>query len=122
MENTELAYWVNELDPEDARYGTGKLPWFSRGVLGGAYWTVTEIIAEINRDRGVGWTDYDESDWQEGWLEFIEPAGYHSMILFSEGSKLTFSWDPRGPEVTKEGSVFLADGVEFDPTPSWEGA
>jgi|15BtaG_2_1085339.scaffolds.fasta_scaffold27655_3 hypothetical protein len=74
---TERTYLVLNLNPD-----TGE-------VEGTAQWTVAEIIAEINRDRGVNWQDYDESDWQEGWREFVEGKpcygirgdkwGYHSI-------------------------------------------
>ena len=63
----DKTYWVLHLDPD-----TGE-------VEGTAQWTVAEIIAEINRDRSAEWIDYDTSDWEEGWLEFVEPAGYHSI-------------------------------------------
>ena len=36
------------------------------------YWTIKEILEEINRDRSDEWTDYDETDWQEGLEEFTE--------------------------------------------------
>ena len=39
-------------------------------------WSVTEIIEEINRDRSSQWTDFNESDWKEGWLEFCEGDWY----------------------------------------------
>ena len=31
---------------------------------------LSDILDEINRDRSEGWTDYDETDWQEGLSEF----------------------------------------------------
>ena len=31
-----------------------------------SYWTLSEILAEINRDRSDEWTPYDETDWREG--------------------------------------------------------
>lgn len=39
-------------------------------------WTLPEILEEINRDRSSKWTDYDETDWEEGlrnwtWYELI---------------------------------------------------
>jgi|TARA_R110000824_G_scaffold386236_1_gene580787 hypothetical protein len=40
------------------------------------YWSVDEILEEINRDRSGGWEDYDHSDWKEGWLEFCEGDWY----------------------------------------------
>ena len=35
-------------------------------------WNVKQILEEINRDRSEEWTDYDETDWQEGLEEFTE--------------------------------------------------
>jgi len=39
-------------------------------------WTLEEILSEINRDRSDKWTDYDETDWREGWDEWIEGEFY----------------------------------------------
>ncbi len=68
----ERTYLVLNLDPD-----TGE-------VEGTAQWTVHEILREINRDRGACWTDYDESDWQEGWTVFVEGkpcygGAYHAI-------------------------------------------
>lgn len=38
------------------------------------------ILEEINRDRSEDWTDYDETDWEEGWKEWVEPSGYYSIV------------------------------------------
>ena len=35
-------------------------------------WTIDEILAEINRDHSEEFTDYDRSDWREGWEQFAE--------------------------------------------------
>ena len=43
-------------------------------------WTLTEVLQEINRDRSGEWQDYDETDWREGWREFVEVDGYLTMI------------------------------------------
>jgi hypothetical protein len=40
------------------------------------HWPLAAILEEINRDRSAKWTDYDESDWQEGWDEWIEGEFY----------------------------------------------
>jgi len=69
---TERTYLVLNTDPD-----TG-------AVENTQQWTIDEILTEINRDRGVDWTDYDESDWQEGWLEFVEGkpcygGAYHAI-------------------------------------------
>jgi len=40
------------------------------------YWTLEQILDEINRDRSADWQPYNETDWQEGldftWYELIE--------------------------------------------------
>ena len=47
------------------------------------YWTMKDVLEEINRDHspdhGGDWSDYNESDWQEGWRVFAEGDVY-SMI------------------------------------------
>ena len=43
-------------------------------------WTLKEIISRINENRSGGWTDYDESDWEEGWKEWVETEGYYKLI------------------------------------------
>lgn len=42
-------------------------------------WTLVDILEEINRDRSNEWTDYDETDWREGWNEWVE-GDYYSLI------------------------------------------
>jgi len=34
--------------------------------------SIQEVLEEINRDRSEEWTDYDESDWEEGLATFTE--------------------------------------------------
>ena len=43
-------------------------------------WTLEEILEQINRDRSEHWTDYDESDWKEGWNEWVADEGYYKLI------------------------------------------
>ena len=43
-------------------------------------WTVEAILYEINRDRSSGWTNYDESDWLDGWNDWIEGEFYTLII------------------------------------------
>ena len=43
------------------------------------FWTLKEILHEINRDRSEEWTDYDESDWQDGWFEWCEGDCYELL-------------------------------------------
>lgn len=39
-------------------------------------WSIDAILEEINRDRGSKWTDYDQTDWLEGWNEWVEGEFY----------------------------------------------
>ena len=39
-------------------------------------WTLDEVLYEINRDHNDEWVDYDETDWREGWDDFVEGNGY----------------------------------------------
>jgi hypothetical protein len=39
-------------------------------------WTIDQILAEINRDHSSEWTDYDKTDWREGWNEWCEGDVY----------------------------------------------
>ena len=42
-------------------------------ISGATYeWTIREILNEINRDSSSEWTNYDETDWQEGWNQWVE--------------------------------------------------
>jgi len=36
------------------------------------FWTMEQILFEINRDTSEEWTDYDETDWEEGLNEWTE--------------------------------------------------
>ena len=38
------------------------------------------ILEEINRDHSEDYTFYDETDWEEGWKEWVEPSGYYSIV------------------------------------------
>jgi hypothetical protein len=42
-------------------------------------WTIEQIIEEINRDRSDSWSDYDLSDWNDGWNEWCEGI-YYSIV------------------------------------------
>ena len=46
-------------------------------------WSLAKILHEINRDRSEDWTDYNVSDWREGWDHWIEGDGY--LMLEEEG-------------------------------------
>ena len=40
------------------------------------YWTLEQILKEINRDRSEGWEEYNLTDWEEGWNEWCEGEFY----------------------------------------------
>jgi hypothetical protein len=35
-------------------------------------WTLSDILREINSDRTYEWENYNETDWLEGWNEWVE--------------------------------------------------
>lgn len=35
-------------------------------------WTLSDILREINSDRTDEWENYNETDWREGWDEWVE--------------------------------------------------
>jgi len=40
------------------------------------YWTITDVLDEINRDHSGDYTLYDTTDWREGWSEWCEGYTY----------------------------------------------
>lgn len=50
------------------------------------YWTMDSILEEINADRSEEWTDYDESDWEEGWDEWVAGDDIYSKPVLLENS------------------------------------
>ena len=42
-------------------------------------WSIADMLVEINRDRSEGWLDYNETDWEEGWFEWVE-GDYLKML------------------------------------------
>ena len=61
-------------------------------------WTIEQVLTEINRDRSDGWVDYDESDWLEGWMEWVEGDFYHLITTDETCNGLV----PRPPEECEE--------------------
>jgi len=43
-------------------------------------WTLNQVLEEINRDRSEDWTDYDTSDWREGWCDWVQDDGYFELV------------------------------------------
>jgi hypothetical protein len=64
-----------------------------KDLLSGATyeWTVRDILNEINRDRSSEWTDYDETDWREGWNQWVE--GEYLSIQEAEPPRLSRNWN-----------------------------
>ena len=46
------------------------------GINVSRLWSLPQILEEINRDRSSEWTDYDETDYIEGWCEWGEGEYY----------------------------------------------
>lgn len=75
------------------------------------YWTLAQILEEINRDRSAHWTDYDETDWREGldeWTEWepvdledmtpedmdiYERAMFNSKVPYEKRREIVRSWE-----------------------------
>jgi hypothetical protein len=43
-------------------------------------WPIEAVLEEINIDRSPQWIDYNESDWEEGWDEFVDGVFYTRHI------------------------------------------
>ena len=52
-------------------------------------WYLSDILEEINRDRSDEWIDYDETDWREGWNEWVEGEFYQLIDKFEVGDVVT---------------------------------
>jgi len=65
-------------------------------------WTLEDVLDVINRDRSENWTDYDKSDWQEGWDNWVEGEFYS---LKDENGKPLNKFEDGG-EMEKGGVVF----------------
>jgi len=46
-------------------------------------WTLEQVLDEINRDHSDGWIPYDETDFMEGWNEWVE-GGIYEMCRISQ--------------------------------------
>lgn len=109
MGDTKQTYLVYTLDYE------ADLPEFvpSGLVKSEAQWTVAKIIAEINRDRSEAGSSltYDESNWQEAWLTFME-AEHYSIPELSKKWAVKLYWEnasdaPYAKDLDNQEEVFL---------------
>jgi len=64
-------------------------------------WTLEDVLDVINRDRSEHWTDYDKSDWQEGWDNWVEGEFYS---LKDENGKPLNKFEDGG-EMSKGGKI-----------------
>jgi len=55
-------------------------------------WSVDEIVEEINRDRSPEWSDYDETDFEEGWREWCEGNWYTIKELIDGYERTPRGW------------------------------
>jgi hypothetical protein len=46
-------------------------------------WSLEEILNHINDGRSNEWTDYDKTDWVEGWKEWVEPEGFYKILTLN---------------------------------------
>jgi hypothetical protein len=42
-------------------------------------WDMHRVLEEINRDRSEEWQDYNKTDWEEGWYEWVEGIDYERV-------------------------------------------
>ena len=42
-------------------------------------WSMQQVLDEINRDHNADWIPYDESDWKEGWYEWVD-GEFYSLV------------------------------------------
>jgi len=35
-------------------------------------WGLRRVLKEINRDRSEDWTNYNKTDWTEGWSQWVD--------------------------------------------------
>lgn len=43
------------------------------------FWTIKDILEHINDSRSNEWTPYNETDWKEGWKEWVEHEGNYKL-------------------------------------------
>ena len=57
------------------------------------FWTVEQMLEEINRDRSSTWKNYNSKDFLEGWNEWIEGDEYYTLIGENKRFKVTATKD-----------------------------
>jgi len=49
------------------------------------FWTIPQILAEINDDKYMSWNHYMPSNWLEGWNDWVENKGYCRLARKMDG-------------------------------------
>ena len=44
------------------------------------FWILEQINCRRDDDGIWSWSDYDETDWEKGWKEWVEPEGRYSIV------------------------------------------
>jgi len=44
------------------------------------FWILEQINCRCDDDGIWSWSDYDETDWEKGWKEWVEPEGRYSIV------------------------------------------
>lgn len=80
-------------------------------------WTLQEVINYINADRSGKWTDYDESDWVDGWMSWCEGEIYTLISATHEENENTIKHKfPRRCDITGMGmweGYCFGDGQDY---------
>jgi len=113
IEGQRVAFYYAEADEDERTYLVYTLDYDSGLVKSEAQWTVAKIIAEINRDRSEAGSSltYDESNWQEAWLTFME-AEHYAIPEVSKKWVVKLYWEnasdaPYGEDLATQEEVFL---------------
>jgi len=85
-------------------------------------WSMDDILSEINRDHSEDWTDYDETDWRDGWREWVFPE-YHELaedvrLISLEGKPFVMvkcpGIAPQPYEVINPSDLIASDSKKYD--------
>ena len=44
------------------------------------FWILEQINLRRDDDGIWSWSDYDETDWEKGWEQWVEPEGQYSIV------------------------------------------
>lgn len=49
------------------------------------FWTIPQMLQEINDDKYMSWNHYMPSDWLQGWNDWVENKGFCRLYHASNG-------------------------------------